>query len=72
MAKYCPMCSKGRLERGSKLVTSTYRGHSITYEQSGEWCDICGEGLLTGVDVLSTQAQLLAWRAQIDNAQEND
>jgi len=72
MTKYCPMCSKGRLERGSKLVTSTYRGHSITYEQSGEWCDICSEGMLTGTDVLSTQAQLLEWRAHIDKQEGAD
>ena len=72
MATQCPVCGKGHIERKVKQMTSTYRGHSITYEQSGEWCDICGEGMLTGTDVLSTQAQLLAWRAQIDKQEGAD
>lgn len=67
----CPACFKGHLERKTKRVTSKYRGHSITYEQPGDWCSHCDEGMLSGTDALATQAQLLAWRARIDK-QEGD
>ncbi len=62
----CPVCFKGHLEHRVKQVKSTYRGHSITYGQPGDWCDHCEEGILSGKDALTTQAKLLTWRAQID------
>ena len=62
----CPICFEGRLERGLKRVTSTYRGHAITYAQPGEWCNRCEEGILTGADMLATRAKLLKWRARVD------
>jgi len=62
----CPICFKGQLKRKTKRVTSAYRGHSITYQQPGDWCDHCGEGILSGTDALATQARLLEWRTRID------
>lgn len=67
----CPACFKGYLERKAKRVMSTFRRHSISYEQPGDWCDHCGEGILSGMDALATQAKLLEWRAHIDK-QEGD
>ena len=69
--RICPICFKGHLERRVKQVTSIYRGHSSSYEQPGDWCSHCDEGMLSGTDALATQAQLLAWRARIDK-QEGD
>jgi YgiT-type zinc finger domain-containing protein len=62
----CPICFEGHLERKVKRVTRTYRGHTIEYDQPGEWCDNCGEGILTGADALKNQAQLIAWRDGVD------
>lgn len=64
--RMCPVCLEGRLERKSKRVTDTYRGQSRTYLQPGDWCDHCGEGILSGKDASATQHQLLAWRAKVD------
>ena len=62
----CPVCFSGHLERRAKKVTSAYRGRSITYQQPGEWCSHCEEGILSGDDVLATRAKLLKWRARVD------
>ena len=71
-ASICPVCFTGYLERKVKRVTSTYRGRSTTNDQPGDWCDHCGEGLLTGSDALVTQAILFEWRAHIDNLQHEE
>ena len=65
----CPACFTGQLERRDKRVTSTYRGHTISYAQPGRWCDHCDEGILTGTDALATQTMLLAWRTKVDEQQ---
>jgi len=62
----CPVCFAGRLTRKAKRVSSTYRGHTLTYLQSGEWCDHCGEGILIGADVLAVRARLEQWRDSVD------
>ena len=62
----CPVCFEGHLERKSKRITDTYKGHAITYDQPGDWCDQCGEGILSGDDAQATEKQLLAWRKKID------
>lgn len=62
----CPACLQGRLERRSKRLTDIYRGYSRTYLQPGEWCERCGEGILSGKDALATQERLLAWRTEVD------
>lgn len=61
-----PACFKGRLERRVKRLASSYRGHSINSEQTGDWCGHCGVGILPGTDALTTQAPLLEWRAHVD------
>ena len=62
----CPVCFVGHLERKTKKVTNTYKGRTITCLQPGEWCNHCGEGILTGDDALATQKRLLEWRASIE------
>jgi len=66
----CPVYFKGHLERRVMKVSKPYRGHSITYAQSGDWCDQCNDGILTGKDAMTNQAKLLERRAPIDNKGE--
>jgi hypothetical protein len=68
----CPMCFNGQLERNSRRVTSTCRGHTISYEQPGDRRAHCGEGILTGTDGAATQATLPEWRARIDKQQKGE
>ena len=62
----CPVCFKGYLERKVKRVTDACRGDSITYNQTGAWCNRCDEGILSGRDALVTQPGLLQWRGRVD------
>jgi len=62
----CPVCFEGRLEHKAKRITSYYKGQAITYLQPGNWCSHCGEGVLSGSDVLLTQERLLEWREKVD------
>ncbi len=61
----CPQCGRGTLSRYAKPETFTYRGQSITLEQPGEWCDYCGEGILTGEDMQATETALSAFRQEV-------
>lgn len=62
----CPVCFEGHLEHKAKRIISYYKGQSITYLQPGNWCSRCGEGVLSGSDVLVTQERLLEWREKVD------
>ena len=68
----CPICFDGHLERKSKRITDTYKGRSITYLQPGEWCDHCGEGILSGDDALATAKHVLEWRKKVDKQESLD
>jgi HTH-type transcriptional regulator / antitoxin MqsA len=45
----CPACG-GAMRRGVTNETVTYEGHSLSYEQPGWHCEVCGEGVLEGDD----------------------
>lgn len=62
----CPVCFAGHLTRRVRRVTSMYRGHTLTYLQPGEWCDSCGEGLLTGADTAAVRDRLARWREDVN------
>lgn len=61
----CPQCGRGTLSRYAKPETFTYRGQITTLEQPGEWCDHCGEGILTGQDMQATEVALAEFRQQV-------
>lgn len=50
----CPNCGKGQLKRETRLVPFTYRGATIDVKQPGEWCQACGEGVLSADDMAAT------------------
>jgi len=64
--KKCPVCKKGTLLRKKIKETYTYKGQSIDVEQPAEWCDNCGEGILSGADIKATEKILHDFRANID------
>jgi len=35
-------------------------------EQPGDWCDVCGEGILNGDDLQATEPAWLAFRGEVD------
>lgn len=50
----CPVCGNGQLKRETRLVSFTYRGVTIEAEQPGDWCQTCGEGILSADDMATT------------------
>jgi len=61
----CPVCSKGQLSQRIKLQTYTYKGRSIELEQTGLWCNFCGEGILSDADISQTEREFVAFKASI-------
>ena len=66
MKRKCPFCKDGWLERKIIQETYTYKGHSLTVNQPGEFCDSCDEGILNGADLKATEQPIRDFQAQID------
>lgn len=64
--KKCPFCKDGALERKISQQIYSYKNHSIEIEQPGEWCNICGEGILNGADLKATEKPIRDFQAQTD------
>ena len=64
--KTCPVCARGKLERGVQLQTFRYKGKKLCYEQPGAWCNACGEGILENADMVATEKLLSNFRANLD------
>lgn len=62
----CPVCFQGTLHRRIKQVALEYRGHLFEQDQPGDWCDVCGEGILNGEDLQATELAWLAFRDAVD------
>ena len=43
----CPVCGGGRLVRESRELSYAYGGQSTVILQSGDFCDVCGEGVFS-------------------------
>lgn len=63
----CPACHAGCLHKGAKQQTYTYKGKSITLEQTGMWCDQCDEGILDHKDIERTENEFQAFKDKIDH-----
>jgi HTH-type transcriptional regulator/antitoxin MqsA len=64
--KTCPVCTQGKLERGTQLQAFRYKGKTLRYEQPGAWCTTCGEGILENADMNATERLLSDFRANLD------
>lgn len=65
-SKYCPLCQQGTLIRDTRPQIYKYQGYEITIEQPGDYCDHCGEAILSGEDLRATEKQLNDFQARID------
>ncbi len=50
----CPVCGKGQLKRETRSMPFSYRGATIEVDQPGDWCEACGEGVLSAADMAAT------------------
>ena len=62
--KPCPLCEKGRLHDGSKMLRQMYKGLAYVAETRGAFCDHCDEGFVE-FDA-AEEAAWLAFRDRVD------
>ncbi|MCP4350401.1 MAG: YgiT-type zinc finger protein [Desulfobacterales bacterium] len=70
--KKCPFCKHGLLEQKTVKETYTYKECSAEFEQSGEWCDTCGEGILSSADLMATEMKIKDFQARIDGLSSDE
>lgn len=66
MENKCPVCGIGNLERKSIEQVFTYKEKEFKYQQPGEWCNSCEEGVLHSSDMDATELLLSDFRAKVD------
>ncbi len=44
--KRCPVCGEGQLVEREQATTLAYKGLETTVLVPGQWCDVCGDGIL--------------------------
>ena len=66
MKKPCPLCASGTLQRRSRKQTFRYKGQAFKYDQPGDWCAKCGEGILSNSDLKAVELQLSDFRSEVD------
>jgi HTH-type transcriptional regulator / antitoxin MqsA len=64
--KVCPECFEGTLIHGAKRVDFAYRNRTLTYEQTGSWCDRCGEGVVSGSEAEANEKVLDVFMMSVD------
>ena len=70
--KKCSFCKNGALVRKTIKQTYRYKGHRIRLSQPGDYCNSCGEAILSSSDLKATRKQLHDWRAKIDGFLTSD
>ena len=64
--KNCSVCGGASCEYKTKEIPFTYKGKTISIQQPGEWCDVCGEGVLSEKDMHATMKQMQTHKAKVD------
>lgn len=64
--KKCPTCFRATLEQRTKQTKFEYRGHVLEYEQQGAWCNVCGEGIVTGKEAVASESLLDDFMVRVD------
>lgn len=68
----CPACLAGNILRETRVSLFEYRGESLTYEQSGDWCAACGEAVLSGEDMAATEGLLIDFMQRVNRGQAQE
>ncbi|ODN40949.1 type II toxin-antitoxin system MqsA family antitoxin [Piscirickettsia litoralis] len=61
----CPICGEFEVSRQIRAVTHTFKGHKLEVMQPGEYCDACGESVLSPADLKATAKEIEQWRSEI-------
>ncbi len=61
----CQICFAGTTRREVKEEIYTFKGHETVIQQSGLWCDSCGEGILNGNDLKTTAEEIADFKQAV-------
>jgi HTH-type transcriptional regulator/antitoxin MqsA len=64
--KQCMVCGENTCEYKIKEIPFTYKGETTFIKQPGEWCETCGEGVLTDKDTHATMKEMQTHKAKVD------
>ena len=64
--KKCPFCESGYLERKTIFETYRYQGQELKIEQTGEFCNVCEEGILNADDLKATDKTIRIFKAKVN------
>jgi HTH-type transcriptional regulator/antitoxin MqsA len=65
----CPECGGAELVKGRRDLPYTYRGESTVFEDvEGQWCPLCGEGVLSREEDERLDEIALAFNKQVNAA----
>lgn len=70
--KKCPFCHDGILKRSTIRETYHYKNTKITFDQPGDYCDSCEEGILNANDLKINKKMLHDWQNTIDGLLSSD
>lgn len=62
----CPVCKNGELVEKTLTQNFKYKGKSLKYKQPGNYCNACGEAVLSNSDMNTTECLLSDFCAEID------
>lgn len=63
----CPECGGAELVKGRRDLPYTYRGETTVFENVvGEWCPMCGEGVLSAEEDERLDEIALAFNKQVN------
>lgn len=68
----CPVCLKGQLVREVRTARYEYRGEVCEYKQIGDWCESCGEAVLSGDDMATTEELLTGFMQRVEEKQAGE
>ncbi|MBL8220302.1 MAG: type II toxin-antitoxin system MqsA family antitoxin [Bryobacterales bacterium] len=65
----CPACGEAELVRGKRSIAHTYKGRVTTIPAvRGDFCPVCGEGVLTAAESSRVSAAMLEFQKQVNTS----
>jgi HTH-type transcriptional regulator/antitoxin MqsA len=69
MSMKCPICGEGKLVRDTRDLPYTYKGETtVIPKATGDFCPVCGEGILNFAESTRASAAMLAFNKQVNAA----
>ncbi|MDY0328429.1 MAG: type II toxin-antitoxin system MqsA family antitoxin [Arcobacteraceae bacterium] len=67
----CPICN-GNVEYTTKPIKYSYKNHTITINQLGNYCTQCNESFLSPKDLKATKKEIIDFQRTVDHLLTTD